>query len=814
MTTNQDNEIQDDGTMTDPPLLGVRVVEWVSGPMRMAARLLADLGATVIHIEPKGRDMTGERIVSGISLDAAALNRGKQVLSVDLDSPKDRQAIRDHLADAHVVMEDCSLRDVSRSLIDIDRLRRDFPALVLVSISNFGRTQGFTQWQATDPVFHALSGILSRSGLPHYPPLLPPSTLAAPSSSSQAAFVALLAFIKRLDTGCGDWLDFSVLDGVVQTFDPGFGVAGSAAAGVQASDMPRGRPRASHRYPIIPCKNGHVRICILSARQWRGLFEWMGSPKRFADPSFERLPVRYKSEHLIPAIAAFFADKTREDLERSGQKFGVPISMVLSLEDAIETPQNRARRLFESVSLKPGIDIRLPRAAVHIDGKRAVAALPSRIVTHEWPASRDRASENTPRLPLTGIRVLDLGVIVVGAETGRLLADAGADVVKVENADFPDGIRQTGDGSLMSASFAAGQRNKHGLAIDLRAARGKELFLDLVKSSDVLLANFKPGTLDSLGLTLETLRSANPHLVVIDSSAFGTTGPASRQLGYGPLVRAATGLSSAWRYPGQDESFSDALTVYPDHCAARIGALAALALMIRRRRTKRGGVATIAQAEIIHDHMAVDIAVAELASAGQEVDGAECDAPWGVFACSGDDAWCVVTVRNDHDWRKLAPLLDLADDATLNSRTQRAAARQRIDGALSDWLADYTAEDAAALLQTAGIPAGAMLRVGDMPGFAYFRARGFFRKSTHPLLVAPFVNEARAVRSTGIADPADDPAPLLGEHSVATLEDWLGLSPAQTESLLLTGIIADRAGAEEAGSPAKPPIASRVEKNA
>jgi crotonobetainyl-CoA:carnitine CoA-transferase CaiB-like acyl-CoA transferase len=163
--------------------------------------------------------------------------------------------------------------------------------------------------------------------------------------------------------------------------------------------------------------------------------------------------------------------------------------------------------------------------------------------------------------------VLDLGVIVVGAETGRLFADLGADVIKVENRAFPDGSRQSMDGSVLTGGFAYGHRGKRGLGLDLRSAEGRALFLDLVRHSDVVLSNFKPGTMESLGLGYADLAAVNPGIVVAESSAFGPTGPWSRKMGYGPLVRAAVGLSGLWRYADDPEGFSSAPGSPRSRCA-------------------------------------------------------------------------------------------------------------------------------------------------------------------------------------------------------------------------------------------------------
>lgn len=155
-------------------------------------------------------------------------------------------------------------------------------------------------------------------------------------------------------------------------------------------------------------------------------------------------------------------------------------------------------------------------------------------------------------------------MIVAGGELGRLFADLGADVVKVESAAYPDGLRQTPPGQRMSRSWALTHRNERSLGLDLRDPRGAELFARLVAQADAAFANFKPGTLDSLGFTYERLRELNPRIVLAESSAFGAAGPWSTRMGYGPLVRATTGVTSLWTSP--DGGFYDATTIFPTTC--------------------------------------------------------------------------------------------------------------------------------------------------------------------------------------------------------------------------------------------------------
>lgn len=780
----------------DRPLSGVRVIDMTVGKPAAIGRHLRDLGADVQRVEPLGGmpDRRHGAATSRAGLEFAAANFGKRAIALDLDEPGDRDIFQGLVGEADMLVENLEPGSTDWERLDAAEISRRFPHLVVLSVSNFGQSGSMSDWQATDPIFHALTGELSRSGIPGRAPLLPPGELASACAIPQAVYIVLVAYYHRLISGLGDHLDFALLDGATQALDPGYGMAGSAATGLPPSQWGRGRIEARDHYPILPCADGHVRLCILKPGQWKGMFEWMGRPQAFADPALRQMQKRFSTPELLPAIASFISHKSRAQIEEEGQRSGVPAAGLRELSEALQSPQLFERRAFRPVEIAAGVTASFPDGVIEIDGIRAGIQGPppqlSSVSSSRWPSEplTVQPAEQELERPLSGLRVLDLGVIVVGGEQARLLADQGADVVKVENPDFPDGSRQTRDGSIMGLSFASGRRNQRSLSINLRDAVGKSLFLKLAANADVILSNFKPGTMASLGLDNATLLAVNPRLVIADSSAFGPTGPWSNRLGYGPLVRASAGLTAQWCYPGEPESFSDAITVYPDHVAARIGIVGVLSLLIRRMRSGRGGTASISQAEVVLNHMAAQIAEAELGT----VQGAAFDAPWDVFPCAGDDEWCVVSVRDTADWRALCHAIDREDlltDPKLATREGRDKARKQIDGEVSKWLAQRSPREAMELLQAAGVPAASMLRVAELPDFAYFRERDLFRLVRNPHIDQEFLSEARPVRSRNMPDPPERPAPLMGEHSAEILREWLDLADPEIAHLIEARVI-------------------------
>ena len=790
----------------DPPLSGIEVVDLTAGPITAVGRLLADLGAHVTSVHLAGvtaADTTGPRI-DGVPIGPAINRHGLPTVEIDTSTPDGQQAWADLVATADILIENTRPGSAAEKSLAVKQIHADHPALVILSISDFGRDTRYRGWQATTPVLHALTSELSRSGIPGQTPLVPPGAdLPYQVAAAQAAFFTLCVFLDRLRTGTGDLVDFSVLEGAMQTLDPPFGTAGSAAAGVPISEQQRDWVAEQQRYPIFKCKDGHVRMCVLAKRQWQGMFEWMGRPAEFADPKFNSLRERFASATLFGAIEQFCADKTRAELELAGQRHGVPTAAVLSLAEALSTEQVAARGFFRETELCPGLTAPVPVGVVEIDGHRA-STLNIEAPTHrplrDAPilTARERGALG---LPLEGLRVLDLGVIVVGSDTGRLFADLGADVVKVENSAFPDGLRISL--TRMTQAYAAGHRNKRSIGIDLRSEEGRALAHQLVAQSDVVLSNFKPGVAAALGMDFTTLQQVNPGIVVVDSSAYGATGPWAKRLGYGPLVRAAAGFTKLWTYPDDPEAFCDTVTVYPDHVAARIGALSAVALLLRRERSGGGGSASIAQAEVMLSHLADDIAGEVLSRRGHARDDQPAqDAPWGLFPGAGDDTWIAVTVRDDADWSALCAAIerpDLGADVELGSRAGRDRQRARLDAALGAWTSRHTPADAMTKLQAAGVPAGAVLHAAEVPAWDYYVERRAFREELHPHGTAPFMMENVQIHADLIPDPPLGQAPLLGEQTREVAGELLGLDDQKIDDLIAGAVLEVPAAVEHSG---------------
>jgi crotonobetainyl-CoA:carnitine CoA-transferase CaiB-like acyl-CoA transferase len=796
-------------TVDDEALLAsVRVLDLGIGDVDIAGRLFADLGADVVKIEPPGGSPSRSALpeLAGVSLPFALHNANKYSAVLDPGDEEDRRRFIELAGSADIVVDSGNPGQLAAFGISGAELADRYEHLIVLSSSDFGSTGPRPRWQATDPVLYAMSGALSRSGPTTGTPVLPPDGIASATAAVQAVWATLVAYYNRLRCGAGDYIDFSRFEAVVTALDPVFGSHGQAAAAVRSSKRWRGRPVNQDAYPFCPCADGFVRLCVMSPRQWHGLRAWLGEPAELQAPDFDVIATRFAAWPQISVLVrALFADKTRAELVSAGQAHGVPIAAVLSPSETLSSDHFRATGAIIDAELAPDVATRVPVGYFRVNGRHAGFRAPAPAVGQHrarWqaaPASVPAPSTSVGGYPLDGLRIVDLGIIVAGGELSRLFADLGAEVIKVENAAYPDGLRQKRVGDSMSESFAWTHRNKLGFGVDLRNPEGKQIFRRLVASSDAVFANFKPGTLAALGLSYDELRGVNPQIVLAESSAFGDTGPWSTAMGYGPLVRAATGVSRLWTSEdaksdaggGARHAFYDATTIFPDHVVGRITAIAALAALIHRDRTGTGARVHVSQAEVVVNQLDtcyVTQAARESESAAMRDD----TSVHAVYPCSGDDEWCVVSIRSDADWRSAATVLDrpeLADDPRFASGNSRRANRRELIAQLSEWTSMRTPLQAAEALQSAGVPAGPMNRPPDIPEDPQLRHRDLFRDMTHPLIGHPLPAETGPAPFRHIPPAPQRPAPVLGENTRDICGKVLGMSVEETERLISAGVL-------------------------
>ncbi|MGZ8801339.1 MAG: CoA transferase [Mycobacterium sp.] len=770
-------------------LASLRVLDLSMGEGDAVSRILADLGADVLKVEPPGDSplRCAAPSVAGVGIAFALNNANKRSARLDPARQDDCRRLTALAGSADIVIDSGNPSGAAAFGTSCAALSAQFGHLVTLSVTDFGTAGPYAGRQATDAVLYAMSSALSRTGPTSGTPVLPPTGVASGTSAVQAAWAVLVAYFDRLRCGKGEFIDFSRFEAVVQALDPPFGSEGQAAVGLKAAtELWRGRPRNQQIYPIFECRDGHVRICLLSARQWRGMRSWLGEPEQFSGPEFDTIAARYAaSRELNAAIAELFAPETMASLVAQGQTRGVPIAAVLTPAEALSAEHFRTVGALSDATLAPGVTVTVPVGPLVIDGRHhgyrrgapAAGADDAEWSTSpSWPVAP--VADQTSR-PFDGIRILDLGVIVAGGELGRLFADLGAEVIKIESPAYPDGLRQSPPGKLMSRSWALTHRNEHSLGLDLRHPSGSELFSRLVEGADAVFANFKPGTLAALGFSYERLRDLNPGIVLAESSAFGDRGPWSAQMGYGPLVRASTGVTRLWTSrDAEPGTFYDATTIFPDHVVGRLTAIGALAALIRRRHTGVGAHVHISQAEAAISQLAEAYVAESARAAGLPV--VEDDVIHAVVPCAGDDEWCVISMRGAPHRARVAGLIGC---------TELPEDRAGLIAAVSQWTASRDKNEVTAQLQDLGIPAAPMNRAADVAADEQIVFRKLFTALEHPLLEAAIPSETAPAPYTRIPRAPLRPAPMPGEHTRAICQKILGLSPEQIDALIADGVL-------------------------
>ncbi|MBV9722365.1 MAG: CoA transferase [Mycobacterium sp.] len=785
-------------------LASLRVLDLSGADGDAVTRLLADLGADVLKVEPPGGSpsRTQPPTLSGTSLRFALHNANKRSTVLDPANAGDQNRLIELAGSADIVVDSGLPGQAAAYGTSCADLSDRFEHLVALHITDFGATGPRAPWQATDPVLYALSGSLSRSGPTTGTPVLPPDGIASATAAAQATWATLAAYYHRLRCGTGDYIDFSRFDAVVMALDPAFGAHGQAAAGIRRPNRWRGRPKNQDAYPIYPCRDGYVRICVMSPRQWRGLRRWIGEPEQFQDPQYDVVAARFAAWPRIGALVGqLFAGQTMTALVTAGQTHGVPIAAVLSPAQILASDHFRAVGAIAEAELVPGVHACVPTGYFAVDGQRTGFRAPAPSAGHDEPCwladpSAIAARGNTRR-PFDGLRIIDLGIIVAGGELSRLFGDLGAEVIKVESAAYPDGLRQARVGDAMSESFAWTHRNNVAFGVDLRSREGKQVFRRLVSGTDAVFANFKPGTLTGLGFPYKALHSLNRRVVLAESSAFSDAGPWSNRLGYGPLVRATAGVSMLWTdqddqpTEGTRHRFYDATTVFPDHVVGRITAIGALAALIHRDRTGQGARVHVSQAEAVVTQLDVRY-VTDALRATVHADLRDDTSVHDVYPCAGDDEWCVISIRSDADWRSATEVFgipELASDERFAAGAARLAHRHELAAEVSEWTRSRTPLRAAETLQAAGIPAAPMNRPPDILEDPQLRERKLFSPMTHPLFDQPLPAETGPARFRHIPPAPQRPAPLPGQHTREICRKVLGMSSEETEKLINTGVL-------------------------
>jgi formyl-CoA transferase len=409
--------------------------------------------------------------------------------------------------------------------------------------------------------------------------------------------------------------------------------------------------------------------------------------------------------------------------------------------------------------------------------------------------NRPAARESVGPGPLAGLRVIELGTLLAGPFAGRLLGDMGAEVIKVEAPGKPDPLREWGQARYEGRTlmWPVQARNKKCVTLDLRASRGQELLLELVRVADVLTENFRPGTLERWGLGYERLAEVNPGLVLARISGYGQTGPYAGRAGFASVAEAMGGLRHINGFPGEAPprtgvSLGDSLAAM----FAVQGILAAL----YHRDVLGGGRGQVVDVSLMESSFAMlESTVPEYDRLGivRQPTGTNLVgiAPSNIFR-SRDDLWMVIAANNDNLFRRLCDAMgrsELADDPRFSTHTARGANQQEIEGIVADWAAEHDAAEIDRILNDAGVVCGPIYTVAEIFRDPQYAAREMlvehvdpeFGAYVGPGIVPKFSETPGAVRWSGTWEH--------GSHNEEVFCGLLGLSEAELGRLREDGVV-------------------------
>jgi formyl-CoA transferase len=395
---------------------------------------------------------------------------------------------------------------------------------------------------------------------------------------------------------------------------------------------------------------------------------------------------------------------------------------------------------------------------------------------------------------LDGIRIIELGTLISGPFGGRLLGDLGAEVIKIELPGKPDPLRTWGQAEVDGHHFfwTVHSRNKKAVTLDLRADRGRELFLQLIEHADIVVENFRPGTLERWGLGYDVLREHNRGIILVRVSGYGQTGPDAHKAGYASVAEAASGLRHMNGFPGGPPPRL-ALSL-GDSLAGMFAAQGALAALYRRTVTGQGQVVDVAlteaclaiQESTIPDY---DVGGVVRGPSGTRLEGI---APSNIYQAS-DGSWVVIAANQDSVFARLCQAMDqpgLATDPRFAGHVARGRNQDELDAIIGEWAAQRKPEDIIATLSDAGVISGPINTVAEVVNDPQLRARGMLaehwdegadRTVLGPGIIPVLSESPGTIRNAGSARP--------GQHNSEVYTGLLGKTTAELADLRAEGVL-------------------------
>jgi len=766
-------------------LAGIRIIDLTGDPGRFASKLLTEWGADVVRVTDRGSPGEVMREEAGGVLDWW-YDGGKDTHRIDLTTDSGQEEYRDLASVADLIIETEAPGELARLRLDHSDLVAFNPRLVQVSITPFGRTGDRSHWVSSDLTAAALGGFLSVGGLPDKP-LNVWGRQAYNYAGFMGALCALAGVFRSRRDGIGRHFDVSIhetLSGSVENilmqwfFD-------------DVLPLPKIAPRQGalhwlHAYDLAECRTGHMMITLTPTPD--NAFQMM------VDDGFEdgRRWLGYEVEEVLEHIDEAM-DSMREwvrghdamELWERAQERHVAVGAVHDIQQVCASPQFEHRefltRVQSSSVRQPGRLVRFSDTPSLPPRPPAVSDTPMEAIIERWSRSDqitvgDLSQQFEGPLPLEGVRVLDLTWVLAGPFATRMLADLGADVIRVQNEEHSTLVNRPD----YPYYFVWG-RGKRSATLDMKHSEALPAIRKLIENCDVLIENYSAGVLDGWGLDWGTVKEWNPRLVYVSMSGCGHDGPWSHVISYAPTVHAICGITHL-------TNFSDRGDIGPgfslnDHLAGFAAATSTMAALLARDRSGVGQHIDMAQLEVGTYSIgpaALDwLSNGVIAQPNGNRDGLHDHVPNEVYRCA--DGFVAITATSDEEWGRLCEVVGDETLKAFSTEGQRRAHRGEVDEAMADWVVGMKSSEVEKLLQSVGVPAG---RVQDANQLVnedpQLTARGFWREVEHPIFGSRTVDTFPALLN-GVRPPTDLLSPAyLGEHN---FDVWTALADFDVESV-------------------------------
>ena len=773
------------------PLDGVRVVELTDGVAgAYAGRLMAVLGADVVKVEPPAGDVVrrwgpfpgddpGEEVAEQSALHLH-LGADKRSVVADLTTAEGAALVHRLIDTADIVLESFAPNTAASLGFDAASLRAENPGLVVTSITPFGHDGPYAEagYQGAEIVYYAMGGPMHATGIAEREPLKLAGHVISYQCGAMAATATTAALLVAEQSGHGSHVDVSNFETQAGSIDRRMVFLQQYIYNGRVMERDPGGARGLLPTGIYPAADGWLQIATPPPYADR-LLATMGDPELadlLSDPSWVTNPD--VPDLIEGALYAWLAERTTAEAMSEAQPHHWPVTAVRTPTEVVTDEHFVERGFFAEVDhpvagrvLQPSAPIRFagakplrrpaPLLGEHNDEIRAELDAASSVAEAPAPSAptpaRVEPSVEASRLPLEGVRVLDLTMVWAGPYTTMLLGDLGADVIRVEDARLYNGTRgalprppkeqldnlgwlcaypddEPGEHPWnRNAFFNIHARNKRSATVNLLEPDGKEAFLRLVEQADVVVENNAVGVMDKLGLGWDELHVRNGRLIVLRMPALGLDGPRSSYVGFGANFEALCGLTSLRGYADGDPALTGSV-FYMDAASGAAGAFAALVALRRRTRTGVGEQVELAQGENMLNLIGEYLIDAARTGRTLPPPGNRhiTDAPQGAYPCAGNDRWVVLSVDGDVSWGGLQQAMGSpkwAADERFATASGRRRHHDELDEQLAAWTASLDRWEVTERCQANGVAAGPVLDDADAVNDPHLRARGFFQRS-------------------------------------------------------------------------------------